>query len=44
MIRFKSAVAGVALALGLAASAGMSNAPAKFTGGVLTNSAGMMGY
>lgn len=32
MIRFKSAVAG--FALGLAACAGMSNAPAKFTGGV----------
>jgi len=44
MIRFKSAAAGVALALGLAACAGMSNAPAKFTGGVLTNSAGMTLY
>jgi predicted lipoprotein with Yx(FWY)xxD motif len=44
MIRFKSAVAGVALALGLAACAGMSNAPAKFTDGVLTNSAGMTLY
>lgn len=44
MIRFKSAVAGIALALGLAACAGMSNAPAKFTDGVLTNSAGMTLY
>ena len=34
MIRFKSAVAGVALTPGLAAGAGMSNAPAKFTRGV----------
>lgn len=44
MICFKSAAAGVALALGLAACAGMSNAPAKFTDGVLTNSAGMTLY
>lgn len=44
MIRFKSAVAGVALALGSVACADVGNAPAKFTDGVLTNSAGMTGY
>jgi hypothetical protein len=42
MIRFKSAVAGGAL--GLVACAGMSNAPARLTDGVSTNSAGMTGY
>ena len=44
MICFKSAAAGVALALGLVACAGASNAPAKFTDGVLTDSAGMTLY
>jgi len=34
MIRFKSAVAGVALSLGFAAGAGMGDAPARVTGGV----------
>jgi len=43
MIRFRSTVAGVALALALAACAAM-NAPAKFSDGVLTNSAGMTLY
>ena len=43
MICLKTAVAGVALALALAACAEM-NAPAKFSDGVLTNSAGMTLY
>ena len=42
MIRYASMIAGAALALGLAACA--VNAPATFTGGVLTNSAGMTLY
>jgi predicted lipoprotein with Yx(FWY)xxD motif len=43
MIHFKSTITGVALALALAACAAM-NAPAKFSDGVLTNSAGMTLY
>jgi len=43
MIRFRTTVAGVALALALAACAAM-NAPAKFSDGVLTNNAGMTLY
>ena len=40
-MRFKSTLAGVVMALALAACAGMSSTPAKFTDGVMTNSAGM---
>jgi predicted lipoprotein with Yx(FWY)xxD motif len=45
MIRFKSTITGVALALALAlAACAAMNAPAKFSDGVLTNSAGMTLY
>ena len=44
MNRYATMIAGTALAFGLAGCAAMSNAPAKFTNGVLTNSAGMTLY
>ena len=44
MIRLKPAVGGVALALLLAACAGMGGAPVKYSGGVMTNSEGMTLY
>jgi len=44
MTRFKSAMAGMALALLLAACAGMGGAPVKYSDGVMIDGAGMTLY
>jgi predicted lipoprotein with Yx(FWY)xxD motif len=44
MTRFKPMLATVSVALALAACAGMTYAPVKYTDGIMTNSAGMTLY
>ena len=44
MTQFRNALAGVALAALLAACAGLTYAPVKYTDGIMTNSAGMTLY